>query len=322
MQWQNIKARLLATGFARLSGEPAGEYIASSAAGPGAGGEGSIFFATGRHRVRLSLAESGEIEVVHHGGGVADLFYGTGQLSGRLEQPGLHCPKQAYITITGSCIFHCRYCNVPHLQGQRKSIAEIVQLVDSVEDRITGISLTSGVQSTVEEEEEYVLDVVRALLAFNLPIGVSIYPTELTPEKLHDLGVSEVKFNIEAATSSIFAAVCPDLDYDLIWDVLERSVVLFGRNRVFSNVIIGLGETDAEMKQCIRRLTRSGVIPVLRPLNPTAGFCGHDRPPASRLAHFLTVHEQALADEGLDTSVACTMCTSCTGCDLVPWRDT
>lgn len=322
MHWQDVKAGLLASGFARLSGEPAAEYITRSAAGPGAGGEGSVFFAVGRHRVRLALHVAGEIEIVHRGSGNADLFYGSSRISGRLEQPGLHCPKQAYITITGSCIFHCRYCNVPHIRGQRKSIADIVNLADSVRDRITAISLTSGVQTTVEEEEEYVLDVVRALLPFNLPIGVSVYPTEHTPERLHDLGVAEVKFNLEAATPAIFAEVCPDLDYNLIRDVLERSVVLFGRNRVFSNVIIGLGETDAEMEQCIRSLVRSGVIPVLRPLNPTAGFCGHDRPPASRLLHLLGVHERALADAGLDTSVSLTMCTTCTGCDLVPGRDT
>ena len=321
MHWREVKAGLLASGSASLSGEPAQEYISRSSAGPGAGGQGSVFIAVGKYRVRLSLDKAGEIEVVHRGGGVADLFYGTSRIPCRLEQPGLHCPKQAYITITGTCIFHCRYCTVPHIRGQRKTIPDIIALVDSVKDRIAGISLTSGVQTTVEEEEEYVLDVVEALLPFSLPIGVSIYPTEQTPERLHDLGVEEVKFNVEAATPAIFTEVCPDLDYDLIWDVLESSVALFGRNRVFSNVIIGLGETDAEMERCIRSLTRSGVIPVLRPLNPTEAF-GHDRPSASRLLHLLAVHEHAIADAGLDTGVSRTMCTNCTGCDLVPGRDT
>jgi len=322
MHWQDIKAQLLASGITRLSGQPAEEYITRSAAGPGAGGRGSVFFAIGTHRVRLSLDEAAEIEIVHWGGGVADLFHGTMQFSGRLELPGLHCPHQAYITVTGNCIFHCRYCSVPHNQGNRKSISSIIQLVDSVKDRITGISLTSGVLTTVEEEEAYVLDVVRALLPFNLPIGVSIYPTELTPQRLWNEGVVEVKFNVEAATPEIFSEVCPDLDYDLIWNVLDRSVALFGRNRVFSNVIVGLGETDSEMEQCIRKLTSAGVIPVLRPLNPIAGFFGHDRPSATRLAHLLSLHEQALADERLDTTAALTMCTNCTGCDLVPGRDT
>jgi len=322
MQWYDLKAELLSAGTARLAGEPAEEFIARSSAGPGAGGEGSIFFALGSHRIRLSLDEMSEIEVMHRGGGVADLYYGSLQLNGRLERPGLHCPKQAYITVTGSCAFHCRYCTVPQIRGVRKSVDEIVALVDSVRDRVTGISLTSGVRTTAAEEEQYVLGVVKALIPFNLPIGVSIYPTEQTADRLHSLGVVEVKFNVEAATPKLFAEVCPELDYDMIWGTLERSVTLFGRNRVFSNVIVGLGESDREMEQCIRRLTNRGIIPVLRPLNPVAGFAGHERPAAARLRTLLAVHGKALEEERLDPGAALTMCTNCTGCDLVPGRDT
>ncbi|OPY35714.1 MAG: lipoyl synthase [Methanoregula sp. PtaU1.Bin051] len=321
MRWQDVKAELLAAGPARLTGAPADEYITRSAAGPGAGGEGSVFFSMGGHRVRLSLDEMSDLEVIHRGGGVADLFHGSLQLNGRLERPGLHCPRQAYITVTGSCAFHCRYCPVPALRGQRKTIPEIVRLVESVRDRVTAISLTSGVLTTIGEEETYVRTVVKALRHFGLPIGVSIYPTELTPDRLHDLDVAEVKFNIEAATPEIFGEMCPELDYDRIWGVLERSVALFGRNRVFSNVIVGLGETDAEMEECIRRLTARGIIPVLRPLNPVAALSNRERPSAERLRRIFAMHEKALADEGLDTRVAQTMCTSCTGCDLVPGRD-
>jgi biotin synthase-related radical SAM superfamily protein len=321
MRWKDIKAQVLATATTRLSGEPADRYIAMSAAGPGAGGEGSVFFSMGSHRVRLALDPMSGTEVVHRGGGVADLFIGTTQVSGRLEEPGYHCPNQAYITITGSCIFKCTYCPVPHLEGGRKSIEEIVGMVQSVLPRISAISLTSGVLSSVEDEEAYVLEVVQRLVPFGLPIGVSIYPTDLTPDKLHALGVVEVKFNIEAATPRIFGAMCPDLDYDFVWGVLERSVRIFGRGRVFSNVIIGLGENDQEMERCIRQLTARGIIPVLRPLNPVAGASHLPRPSADRLLGIFTMHEGILAEEGLDTRQALTMCTNCTGCDLVPGKD-
>jgi len=321
MRWKDIKAQVLATATTRLSGEPADRYIATSAAGPGAGGEGSVFFSMGSHRVRLALDPMSETEIVHRGGGVADLFINAAQVSGRLEEPGYHCPNQAYITLTGSCIFKCTYCPVPHLKGGRKSIEEILGMVQSVLPRIRAISLTSGVLSSVDDEEAYVLEVVQRLVPFGLPIGVSIYPTDLSPDRLHALGVVEVKFNIEAATPRIFGAMCPDLDYDFIWGVLERSVRIFGRGRVFSNVIIGLGETDAEMEQCIRRLTARGIIPVLRPLNPVAGASHLPRPSADRLLGIFAMHERTLAGEGLDTRQALTMCTNCTGCDLVPGKD-
>ena len=194
-------------------------------------------------------------------------------------------------------------------------------MVESVRDRIHAISITSGVMTSVEEEETYVIQVVKHLTSFNLPIGVSIYPTAGTPDRLKEVGVSEVKFNLEAATPELFSRMCPGLDYGLIWQVLDRSVRVFGKNRVFSNVIVGLGETDAELETCIKTLTSLGVIPVLRPLNPVAGLAGMGRPTAERLKKILAIHTRALADSGLDPRLAMTMCTNCAGCDLVPGKD-
>lgn len=321
MRWTDLKANLLAVGSARVTGEPAERYIARSTAGPGAGGSGAVFFAVGSQRVKLALNERSTIEIVHRGDGVAELLYNGTIVSGRLMEPGLHCPEQAFITVTESCIFACRYCSVPRLSGRRKTIEEIIAMVEAVRHRVRSISITSGVAGSIEEEEAYVLDVVKHLTVFGLPIGVSIYPTDQTPDRLRALGVVEVKFNIEAATPALFTAMCPGLDYDKLWQVLDRSVALFGKGRVFSNVIIGLGETDVEMEACINKLTSHGVIPVLRPLNPVAGLTGMQRPSAERLKKVFAVHERALTAAGLDTRQARTMCTNCAGCDLVPGRD-
>jgi len=321
MQWTDLKAKLLSAGSARITGEPAERYIARSTAGPGAGGSGAVFFSMGTHRVKLAVNPLSAVEIAHRGNGVADLYFEGSLISGRLLEPGFHCPDQAFITVTGSCIFHCRYCPVPALGGKRKSIEEIKGMIESVRHRITAISITSGVLNTIEEEESYVLEVVKHLRVYNLPIGVSIYPTDQTPDRLKNLGVAEVKFNIEAATPAIFAKQCPGLDYEQLLRVLDRSVELFGKGRVFSNVIIGLGETDGEMEACIKRLTSHGIIPVLRPLNPVAELTGTPRPSAERLKKIFVIHTRELARAGLDPHQALTMCSNCAGCDLVPGRD-
>ena len=112
---------------------------------------------------------------------------------------------------------------------------------------------------------------MRGARPFDLPIGVSIYPTRNTPRLLWEAGVAEVKFNIEAATPGIFAEMCPGQDWNLLWEVLAASVRLFGKNHVQSNIIVGLGESDDEMEEAIRQLCRLGVIPILRPLTPAQG---------------------------------------------------
>ncbi len=321
MQWKDLKARLLEAGSAKLTGEPAERFIARSTAGPGAGGNGAVFFAMGSHRVKCALNPGSSVEIAHRGNGVADLCLEGQLIPGRLLEPGFHCPDQAFITVTGSCIFRCRYCTVPRIGGKRKSIEEIMDMVESVRHRIHAISITSGVLASIDEEEEYVLEVLKHLSFFGLPIGVSIYPTDETPDRLKELGVVEVKFNLEAATPELFAEMCPGLDYSRLWEALDRSVELFGRGRVFSNVIVGLGETDVELETCIRELTSHGIIPVIRPLNPVAGFAGTPRPSAERLKKVFTMHRLALEREGLDARAALTMCTNCAGCDLVPGRD-
>ena len=321
MQWTDLKARLLSAGSVSLSGEPADQFIARSSAGPGAGGSGAVFFAMGSHRVKLAVDPLSSIEIMHRGNGVADLCFEGILTRGRLLEPGFHCPDQAFITVTGNCIFSCRYCTVPRLGGKRKTIEEIMGMVESVRHRIGAISITSGILESIEEEEFYVLEVVKHLGIYDLPIGVSIYPTDQTPNRLRALGVAEVKFNLESATPELFSKMCPGLNYGLLWQVLNRSVQLFGKNRVFSNIIVGLGETDAELETCIKKLTSLGVIPVLRPLNPVADLAGTPRPSAERLKKIFAIHERALAAAGLDPRLARTMCTNCTGCDLVPGRD-
>ncbi|MBP1928466.1 biotin synthase-related radical SAM superfamily protein [Methanolinea mesophila] len=321
MEWDELKAGILAAGSARITGLPADDYLAVSTAGPGAGGEGSVFFSVAGRRVRIPVEEEGTLVLEHRGSGIAVLCIGRECIEGILEPVALHCPRQAYITVSAGCIYHCRYCRVPALGGKRKSVAEIREMVGRVRDRIDAISITSGVAYDPKEEEKYVISVIRALAPFSVPIGVSIYPVFGTPDRLRAEGAAEVKFNVEAATDRIFRTMCPGLDRREILRILARSVEVFGKNRVYSNVIIGLGETDAEMEDCIGELAGMGVIPVLRPLNPAGELAGWARPSAERLLRLFRIHERILREKGLDPCSAVTMCSACTGCDMVPGRD-
>jgi len=321
MRWYELKAELLAAGSCRITGVDASFYIERSAAGPGAGGFGSVFFSTAGKRIRLSVSPDSPIEIRHLGDGQAILRYGSAACTGILEQVGLHCPRQAYITVTGRCIFSCKYCPVPGTDGRVKTPDEIAAMIAGVRERIDAISLTSGVLESIDDEERRVRAVLKRIGEEKIPVGVSIYPGRDTPDNLYADGVSEVKFNLEAATPAIFEEMCPGLSWDGIIRALDRSVELFGEGHVFSNVIIGLGESDEEMEACIELLTERGVIPVIRPLTPAAALQSYTRPGRERLLRTAALHARALKKAGLDTRTAETMCSLCTGCDIVPGRD-
>ncbi len=298
-----------------------------STAGPGAG-TGSVFFRAGEKRVRLSVNKDSPISIQRaEGVGNVVLFYeGKELIRGKLEPAPAHCPEQAFITLCERCIFDCKYCPVPKLQGHVKSEEEVLSIVDEVLNtgNLKAISLTSGVETSVEGEVERVLKLLPALKKYNVPIGVSVYPTAGCSRKFYEAGVSEVKYNVETMDSEIFKKVCGDLTLDYILDKLKEAVDIFGKNRVFSNFIIGLGESDASVQKGIETLAKMGVIPVLRPVNPhplRAGDCFTERPSPERLLRLAKIEAEILEKYELNPGIAMTMCLKCTGCDLVPFVD-
>jgi len=320
MQWGVLKARILAYGNVRLAGTYP-FHPEHSSAGPGAGGTGSVFFATSHGRIRLTIDDHSLLTLTADADGSARLTGPDIDVEGHIEDAVYHCPRQAFITLSEGCIFSCRYCAVPAFPKRIKSVEEVTAMIARAADDIDAISLTSGVIGSVEEDEARAVAMVRATAGFGIPVGVSIYPIPGTPQRLKDAGACEVKFNIETATETLFREMCPGLDYEGTWASLEDSVRVFGRNRVFSNVILGLGETDGEMENCIRRLTGIGVIPVIRPLAPSPGLPGLTRPSAERILRMAEFAREELKKAGLDPTQAKTMCTLCGGCDLVAGRD-
>ena len=298
-----------------------------STAGPGAG-TSSVFFRSGEKRVRLSINKDSPLSIQKaEGDGNVALFHEGKELArGKLEPAPAHCPEQAFITLCEKCIFDCKYCPVPKLQGHVKSEEEVMSIVDEVlrTGNLKAISLTSGVEISVEGEVERVLKLLPALKKYNVPIGVSVYPTEGCSRKFYEEGVFEVKYNVETMDSEIFKKVCGDLSLDYILDKLKEAVDVFGKNRVFSNFIIGLGESDSSVMEGIETLAKMGVIPILRPVNPhplRIGDCFTERPSPERLLRLAKIEAEILKKHGLNPGLAMTMCLKCTGCDLVPFVD-
>jgi biotin synthase-related radical SAM superfamily protein len=302
------------------------EMKTTATAGPGAGGS-SFFVRSGTRRVRLSIKKESPLKVIPFKDGVAIQKEGRIIACGQLELPLCHCPEQAYITVSERCVFDCKFCPVPILHGRVKTIDEITALVEaaSARGKITAISLTSGVAESPEKEAAYLTQIVRHLVGrFDLPIGVSIYPTATSTEDLHAAGTSEIKYNVETMDREIFRRVCPNLSLDEILVALKGAVEVFGKNKVSSNFIIGLGETDECVGQGVENLTGMGVIPNLRPISPhplRKGEISVERPSSERLIKLTRINKAALERHGLDVRAARTMCLPCTGCDLTPQRD-
>jgi biotin synthase-related radical SAM superfamily protein len=317
------KALLLSVGTVQLAEPCAGGR--ASTAGPGAGGQ-SVFFQSGPHIARLSVTESSPLRLERREDGVVILMDGQEIARGRLVEPLLHCPEQAYITVSERCLYDCKFCAVPKLSGGIKSRQTVLQMVEDAArtGKLQAISLTSGVEVSPQAEAERMAGIVADLLRFRVPVGVSISPFPGVNQILKDAGVVEVKYNLECVDPELFSRVCPGISYQEIIDALQEAVAIFGRNRVFTNIIVGLGESDKTLRHSIDELTEMGVIPVLRAVYPhplRAGEAAMQRPSAERLLELARYLKKALEKSGLDGDAALTGCYRCTGCDLTPGRD-
>jgi biotin synthase-related radical SAM superfamily protein len=304
-------------------------YKSRSTAGPGAGLE-SIFVDIDGHRVRLGIRQCSRFGATLDHETVTISRDGALFAQGRLEQAISHCPKQVYITVSEKCVFDCKFCPVPKLQGKIKSDEEVLGLVrDGMKSSdLAAISITSGVWRTPEEEAEKIARLVKIirkeLKGRDVPIGVSIYPTANSSELLKDAGAVEVKYNVETLDREVFRKVCPGLSFDYIVDALEHAVTVFGKNHVFSNVLIGMGESDETLIDGMEMLAARGAIPILRKTNPhplRAGEIYIETVSADRLLKLATEERRILEKHGLDTTRALTGCVPCTGCDITPLKD-
>ncbi|MGZ4922391.1 MAG: radical SAM protein [Halobacteriota archaeon] len=323
-----IKALLIAEGGVDID-ERVLRRITTPASGPGAGLT-SFFLRFGGHRVRLGIKHDSRLKASLDGDELVIHDQEKEIVRGYLEDAIAHCPGQVFITVSERCIFNCLYCPVPLLEGSVKDLndveTKISQILDDpkLADKLKAISLTSGVEQSTQHEADRIAAIIHALRDnYDLPIGVSVYPTINSTKLLKDAGADEIKYNVETMDRQLFIKMCPGLSLDFILEALKDAVSVFGRNKVFSNILVGLGEDDSSIINGMYELIEMGVIPILRAVveHPLRVEAGMRRPSAERLLRLARKERELLDEYGLRADIAETMCAPCTGCDLIPHRD-
>ncbi|MGH3929033.1 MAG: MSMEG_0568 family radical SAM protein, partial [Pseudonocardiaceae bacterium] len=222
----------------------------------------------------------------------------------------LHGADVLATTVVQTCIRYgeeqrCRFCTIEESLRSGATIAaktpaqlaEVAQAAARL-DGIKQMVMTTGTTAGPDRGARNLIRCVRAVLAAvpGLPIQVQIEPpgdlTVLTD--LRAAGATAIGIHVESLDDEVRRRWMPGkgsvpmAEYEAAWD---EAVRVFGRNRVSTYLLVGLGEDPDELIIGARRLIERGVYPFVVPLRPMAGTLarrdGTTAPPAG-LVHYVT----------------------------------
>lgn len=333
------KAELLAGGAVQIPKEFRLPFPPSrSTAGPGAG-SASIVLAFGNTRAKKAISrERGEFELRTTQGRLDILRNGSAFIRDVALVPTIfHAPFQAFINMDHVCSMGCKFCASPRLDHSStkdltdEKIMEMVKEASKKPDFVS-VSFTSGVigtPHTTVRRMAGLVEGVRGLLP-DTPIGVEPYVTRPDDvDLLKNSGADEIKLNIESFDRDIFEKVCPKRDYDTILHMINHAGAVFGKNKVCSNIIFGLGESDETVIEGVKVLANMGAVATLRALRSNdynvelleAELGPLPAITADRMLMLAKMEKKVLKSYGLTTLSFDTMCNKCLSCDIVPFWD-
>ncbi len=117
-----------------------------------------------------------------------------------------------------------------------------------------------------------------------IPISISCQPLKIENiKRLAETGVERIGIPLDAATKKLFVKVKgSSAEGPYTWEnqlkLLGEAVGVFGKGKVSTHLIVGLGETEKEMVNIIQRCVDIGILPALFAFTPIRGTALEDNP--------------------------------------------
>lgn len=257
-----------------------------------------------------------------------------------LEDPILHSPGQALFNLYKSCSRNCMYCPLP-LNKEKTEFMDRSRFLKEIEGldaaKVKGIGFTSGIPGGWSYED-LIGEMSQIIMALRKKYGQELTISANPPPvgrnlivKLQEAGLSEIRINIEVFNRDLFTKLCPGYDFEQTCEAIGNAVQIFGKNRVSTNMVIGLGETDEDVCSGIEYFARLGVITILSPLDivperindlQRLSGGGVKRPDWRRLYNLALRQKEIFSKYGVNPLLHLrTMCGRCSSCNITPFVD-
>ena len=230
----------------------------------------------------------------------------------------------------------CRFCaiGVSLERGatiHTKTPAQLAEVAAAARrlDGVTNVTLTSGTADEPNRGAEYLGTCAAAIKeAAGLPVQAQFEPPQDPGlfARLKAMGVDDIGLHIESFDESVRRWATPgkaEIPVEAYFRAFEAAVAAFGRGKVSTYVILGLGEDpDLTLAQC-RRAAEMGVYPYVVPLRPLQDtFLAKARgPDPSYMARMYGAVAEQLAAAGLSSALSSAGCVRCRACSLLQFKE-
>ena len=250
----------------------------------------------------------------------------------------LHGSEVLATTVVQTCVRYpaatrCRFCAIEASLAAgattRVKTPEQLAEVAAAAVRLDGVRqlvMTTGTSAAADRGARYLARCVAAVRAAvpDLPVQVQCEPPGdlAVLADLHDAGATAIGIHVESLDDAVRRrwmpgkATVPLAEYRAAW---REAVRVFGRNRVSTYLLVGLGEDPDELVAGACDLADMGVYPFVVPYRPLAGTLAADvdgiSAPAPDLLADVTrrvaAHLRSIAMVGADQGAGCAACGAC-----------
>ncbi|MCX8171610.1 MAG: radical SAM protein, partial [Candidatus Bathyarchaeota archaeon] len=206
-------------------------------------------------------------------------------------------PTTAYLLTyrEGRCSANCAFCPqardstakagmLSRVMWPDFRVDDVINCIErSVESgRIKRVCIQALNYAGVQCDLEHL--VFRITSACRVPISISCQPLSTEDMiRLSEAGVERISISLDAVTEKIFSRVKGELAggpyrWSLHLNALKDAVKVFGRGKVTTHLIAGLGESEEEFISMIQKCVDEGVFPALFAFTPIEGTKMADSP--------------------------------------------
>lgn len=230
----------------------------------------------------------------------------------------------------------CRFCAIGASLDSgatlhTKTPAQLAEVAVAARDmdHATHVTLTAGTTATPDDGALYLGLCAQAVReASGLPVEIQFEPLQdkTLYARLRDMGVSDVGLHVESFDERVRRRMTPgkaEVGLDRYFEAFAEAVDVFGRNKVSTYVILGLGEDPELILAGCRRATALGVYPVVVPLRPLLDSClAHAKPVSPEyLGRMYRAVGAMLKEQGLRAEESTAGCVRCRACSLLQFTE-